>query len=233
MSNAWKTFVAQALVPLVILSGIGVPVGAATRQVNCDSNGMRRSYCAVGSHKGIRLVSSRGAWPCKEGRTWGSDGNGIWVDQNCKGTFAVDEGSRDNTAAIVAGVVGLGVLAAIAANQNRQEEPPPPNYYPPGTYVPPPGYVPPPDANYGFPTWMIGRFHGYAYRDHQDLTVDIGPSGRVVSRGNGPPSYGRLVPGGQLVFDNGVRFYMQPAPGGARLTQVQDRHHVIALTRER
>jgi hypothetical protein len=110
------------------------------------------------------------------------------------------------------------VLAAIAAHNNRRDEDRPPDYGRPDN---------------GYPTWLIGRYNAYAYRDRQNLTMDIGPSGRVTSRGSGEPSYGRILGGNQMVFDNGVRFYIERIRDGARLTQVQDRNHVIDLHRVR
>lgn len=90
---------------------------------------------------------------------------------------------------------------------------------------------PPRDA-YERPTsdsW-VGHYIGYAYREKQNLTVDISNTGKVTSRGDREPSVGRMI-GDQMEFDNGVRFHVQAINGGLRLTQIQDRNHVIDLRR--
>jgi len=80
---------------------------------------------------------------------------------------------------------------------------------------------------------MIGRYGGYSPRDRQTLTVDIGPSGRVMSvHDSGKPDYGH-VEGDQVVFDTGVRFYVQPASWGIRLIQMQDQRYRIERRRQR
>ena len=224
MKRLLKQLVVHTLVPCLALYGTMLPARAAGREVVCESSGMRRTFCGTGPHGDIRLISNQGRWECRQNETWGTEPEGIWVDQNCRGRFSVDEPARDGggsnkTGAIVAGVIGLGVLAAIASHNNRRDEDRPPDHGRPDD---------------GYDTWMIGRYQGYAYRDRQNLTFDIGPSGRVTSRGDGEPSYGRILGrGDQMVFDNGVRFYIERTRGGVRLTQVQDRNHVIDLQRIR
>lgn len=219
-------FMVSVLVPSTALYGIALPARAG-REVSCESSSMRRTYCGIGRHGDVRLLSNQGPWPCRQNETWGVEPEGIWVDQNCRGRFSVDDESSggNSGAAIAAGVIGLAAIAAIAAHNNRRDDNPPP----PPDYGGGPNYGGP---GYGYPTWMIGRYSGYAYRDRQNLTVEIGPSGRVISRGDREPSYGRVF-GDQVAFDNGVRFFVQPIPGGLRLTQVQDRNHVIDLQRVR
>ncbi len=38
------------------------------------------------------MVRQRSHSRCEEGRTWGSDANGIWVDRGCRAEFQVREG---------------------------------------------------------------------------------------------------------------------------------------------
>jgi Protein of unknown function (DUF3011) len=229
MSPLLTRLIVHVLAPALAIYGVVLPANAGSRELNCESTNMRRSFCDIGDHGDIRLISSAGRWPCRQNETWGVESRGIWVDQNCRGRFSVDDPKSGKTGAIVAGVIGLGVLAALAAHNNRRDDdrrdddrPPPDDGRP--------EYGRPGDA---YPTWYIGRYSGYSDRDRQNLTMDIGPSGRVTSRGDGEPSYGRMYGNDQIVFDNGVRFYIERLRDGMRLTQVQDRRHVIELHRDR
>ena len=64
----------------------------------------------------------------------------------------------DATAAIIAGIVGLGLGAAIAGASQ------PPAYAPPPVYYPSPGYYtpPPPAAYYGAPSYSVPAAPLYA-----------------------------------------------------------------------
>jgi len=60
----------------------------------CASEDGRRHSCAVDTRGGVRLVKQNSEAPCAEGRSWGADNDGIWVDHGCRADFSVG-GSRD------------------------------------------------------------------------------------------------------------------------------------------
>ena len=60
----------------------------------CNSDDGRRHSCAVDTRGGVQLVRQNSQAPCTEGRSWGSDTEGIWVDDGCRADFAVG-GRRD------------------------------------------------------------------------------------------------------------------------------------------
>lgn len=58
------------------------------RVIRCESDNYRHRSCATGgAHARIVRQISRAA--CVEGRTWGNDGRGIWVDRGCAAEFAL------------------------------------------------------------------------------------------------------------------------------------------------
>ncbi|HET9801979.1 MAG TPA: DUF3011 domain-containing protein [Candidatus Acidoferrum sp.] len=57
--------------------------------VTCSSDDMHRHTCAAETRWGVRLVKQRSGSPCDQGRTWGYDNNGIWVDRGCRADFEV------------------------------------------------------------------------------------------------------------------------------------------------
>jgi len=63
----------------------------AQSTIACNSDDMRRHSCAVDTRGGVRLVTQNSQAPCTEGRSWGTDNQGIWVDAGCRADFAVGE----------------------------------------------------------------------------------------------------------------------------------------------
>lgn len=64
--------------------------GVHAQRVACESREYRYRFCAVaGDVEAPRLVEQRSRSACIEGRTWGWDRRGIWVDGGCDGVFDV------------------------------------------------------------------------------------------------------------------------------------------------
>jgi Protein of unknown function (DUF3011) len=63
----------------------------AQSTIACNSDDMRRHSCAVDTRGGVQLVRQNSQSPCTEGRSWGTDSQGIWVDDGCRADFAVGE----------------------------------------------------------------------------------------------------------------------------------------------
>lgn len=72
--------------------GYRPPVGGEL--VRCESADFRHRRCQVGPLQEARLVRQSSQSRCIEGRTWGWDRDGIWVDQGCAGQFEVYRGGR-------------------------------------------------------------------------------------------------------------------------------------------
>jgi hypothetical protein len=62
--------------------------------IYCASDDGKRHTCAINTNgTGVRLVNQRSGSACEEGRTWGVNRSGIWVDRGCRADFEV--GGRD------------------------------------------------------------------------------------------------------------------------------------------
>lgn len=57
--------------------------------VYCESGDMRRHWCSEGIGRRVTLLRQRSDVRCVEGRTWGVDRSGIWVDRGCRADFEV------------------------------------------------------------------------------------------------------------------------------------------------
>lgn len=60
------------------------------RRIACDSKDRRRRFCGATVSTGVRLLEQRSSRACEEGRSWGWDRFGIWVDEGCRGDFSVN-----------------------------------------------------------------------------------------------------------------------------------------------
>jgi len=82
---------------LLWIAVLGPVTGRLLAQtVACSSDDGQKHYCAADTRYGARLVQQKGTAPCTEGKTWGFDEEGIWVDKGCAGEFAL---GRSETAA--------------------------------------------------------------------------------------------------------------------------------------
>ena len=62
------------------------------RVINCSSNDGRYSRCFARTEGEVSLRKQISSTPCVLRRNWGYDGNGVWVDNGCRGEFVVGRG---------------------------------------------------------------------------------------------------------------------------------------------
>ena len=79
-----------ALIVGVFLS-VGIPLHAhAQQRISCESRDYQQNYCGTGARvTGAWLIYQRSVSPCIQGRSWGFDERGIWVNSGCAGEFGV------------------------------------------------------------------------------------------------------------------------------------------------
>ena len=82
------------VVLLLLVFWLGSPVFAADREVECVSKDFRYAVCRVSVDGQVRLLKQLSEAACRQGRTWGYDRRGIWVDQGCAGRFLVGGGDH-------------------------------------------------------------------------------------------------------------------------------------------
>jgi Protein of unknown function (DUF3011) len=101
------TLIVAALVLTIAVQSKSVhasPAPQSALRMPCSSDDMHRHFCAVDTTGGVQMVHQKSEAKCIQGRTWGYDANGIWVDRGCRADFevgghlAVEEGRRDDHA---------------------------------------------------------------------------------------------------------------------------------------
>lgn len=128
------------LVAVVAAAGLSAPRSAQAQDTfRCESQSHQTSYCDVDTRDGVQLVRQLSHAGCWEGDTWGYDHRGVWVSNGCRAEFASARGhwndgrhddyrddrhdDNDNTGAVVAGAVVLGLIgAAIIADKHDDRD---------------------------------------------------------------------------------------------------------------
>lgn len=65
--------------------------------IKCESNDGNRKYCGqIDSRSQVTLQQQISGSPCEQGRSWGVDNRGLWVDHGCRAIFATGGGYQDD-----------------------------------------------------------------------------------------------------------------------------------------
>jgi len=60
---------------------------AMAERVTCKSHDFSHNHCGMDTRDGIRLVEQQSEASCIQGRSWGIDRDGVWVDEGCEAVF--------------------------------------------------------------------------------------------------------------------------------------------------
>ncbi|MBP9590730.1 MAG: DUF3011 domain-containing protein [Steroidobacteraceae bacterium] len=63
--------------------------GDPRRTFTCESNHGRREYCSIPKRGHVEVYRQLSSKSCSHGRSWGVQGNEVWVDEGCRAMFAV------------------------------------------------------------------------------------------------------------------------------------------------
>ena len=77
------------LLGLVAVFLIFPSLAAAQNSIKCESNNGRRNYCGNFDPDQVRFERQISGSPCVQGRSWGVDRRGLWVDNGCRAFFRV------------------------------------------------------------------------------------------------------------------------------------------------
>lgn len=193
-----------ALATLALVAG-SVPARGAEREIRCESHGLGYRYCRADTDGRAELVDRHSLFSCREGRSWGHDSRGVWVDKGCSATFRVGRrGSSHSDRAALGAVVGLAALAAIAANRSKAET----------TEV---------------EGWAVGSFAGDDAREGVRVSLRILPGGEVNGRAGDHDITGHLQ-GARLEAGRQV-FRIERQGSGFIATDERDPAHRVNFNR--
>ncbi|HQU48784.1 MAG TPA: DUF3011 domain-containing protein [Casimicrobiaceae bacterium] len=166
---------------------IGAAQAHAAGELDCRSSGFRYQYCSADTGNSVQLIQQSSKAPCMQGRTWGYDARGIWVDNGCAATFRYgrDHGSSDSRDAAAA-VAGALIIAAIANSQSRHHS----GGYDSGNYNP--GNYNPGNYDSNVPGWAVGRFAGEDFETGIPIELAIDRNGQINGIQGSREFYGQV-----------------------------------------
>jgi Protein of unknown function (DUF3011) len=194
--NRQRAVAALAALALIASS---LPAGAAQREIRCDSRGLGYNFCRVDTDGRVELMDRHGLFSCREGRSWGYDVRGVWVDKGCSATFRVGRHGHSDKA-LVGAVVGLAALAAIAANRHKAEAA-------------------------EVESWAVGAFQGDDAREGVRVSLRILPGGQVSGRAGDQDIAGHLQ-GARLEAGRQVFRIERQGNGFVAIDERDDAHRV-------
>lgn len=71
----------------IVFGGVGLQ---AQERVTCESQDGRRVYCSAPGRGAAVIERQLSRSECIEGRSWGIDRRGLWVDRGCRAVFRFD-----------------------------------------------------------------------------------------------------------------------------------------------
>ena len=196
----------------------------ADQTVHCKSKHHEYKLCPISTHGYVYLRSEDGKQRCVQGYNWDYDRRGIWVDNNCGGTFVVEtrnhtSGHKDHDGEkAVAAVAALALIAAAAsADGDKHDRYNDENYHRAGhsSYV---------------PRWMIGRFSGYNLQFGTQVEMEIESDGRMRVYVNGATLTGYV--NDQRAYLGDSEFYIEKAGDGFNTVQVGNSSNQVHYTRK-
>lgn len=214
------------IVAAIVISSFIISTNAFSDQtVRCESRDHAYKFCPVDTHGYVRLEQTLSKHTkCRQGVNWDYDRRGIWVDDNCKGVFVVenrhhtDNHEDHHGKEAVAAVAALALIAAAASSSNDKHD----HYR---------------DDNYGHgghssyvPGWMVGDFSGYNLQFGSQVEMHISSDGRLRAYVDGANLTGYV--NDQRAYVGDAEFYIERAGDGFNTSQVGNRSNKVHYSRQ-
>ncbi|MCU1293747.1 MAG: hypothetical protein JWP08_2597 [Bryobacterales bacterium] len=84
----------KAAAAACLMGIVSCAMASAQSRITCSSDNGGRQYCNADTRNGVVLVNQLSQSRCVQGRTWGFDRRGIWVDRGCRAEFALGRGGN-------------------------------------------------------------------------------------------------------------------------------------------
>lgn len=193
---------------LLMASMVLAPMPAlASETITCESRHGHYNFCRIDTDGKVELVRETSSASCREGRSWGYEDRGIWVDRGCSAEFRVGRDSKhDKHAAVAAGVVGLAIIAALAARNSHQQH-----------------------EQQEVQPWAIGAFNAYDRQQRASIDLDVQPGGLVNAHARGDTVPGDLH--GDRLKIGSYSFRIQQAGNGFLAVDEADSSHQLSFQR--
>jgi hypothetical protein len=149
---------------------------AQVQQITCESTDSKYRYCAVKTDNEVRMLRQISGERCEQGKSWGYDKEGVWVDLNCAAEFRVGRSGPSTSQKIAAGAAaGAAMLQAMLGGQTSAAQ---------ASAAPP--------ATGALPPWVVGTFQAQHPKTEQQYYITIDSQGVLDGRVNDKEFFGRV-----------------------------------------
>jgi hypothetical protein len=104
--------------------GYGYPPAYPSAQqdvVRCESQDGRLRRCAADTRGGVRMSRQLSRTDCVQGRNWGYDAAGLWVDGGCRAEFAIGGYRTYGNGGYGSGAYGAGARVIRCESEDGRE----------------------------------------------------------------------------------------------------------------
>jgi hypothetical protein len=170
-----------------LLAGTGA--FAQVQQITCESTENKYRYCAAKTDNEVRMLRQISSERCEQGKSWGYDKEGVWVDMNCAAEFRVGRSGPSTSQKLAAGAAaGAAVLQAMLGGQQATAA----------------GPAAPAAASSELSPSLVGTFSAVHPKSGENYYVTIDAQGVVDGRVKDRQFFGRVK--GQQIFVGAAAF---------------------------
>lgn len=168
---------------LVIAAAAALVASSAAAQVvrvTCESTKDKYQYCSAKTDNEARMIRQISDVRCEQGKSWGYDKAGVWVDHNCAAEFEVGRSGPSTSQKVAAGAAaGAAILQAMMAGNQPAAV----------AQAAAPAAAP---AAGAVPAWLVGTFHATHPRTEQQYYVTVDAAGGIEGRVNDKAFFGKV-----------------------------------------
>lgn len=183
------------------------PLWAESRYITCSSGDSEYNYCRVHTEDHVKLSRQLSKSACQEGRSWGYDRYGVWVDRGCRAEFVVGRSGHSE--------YNNGGYGDYDDHRERSRQEYEFN-----------------NKNYGnIPGWVVGRYNGKNTRDQTPVSITISQKGEVAATWGGVRHAGYFD--GRNLRIGDMDFIVKQVPGGFETILRKDHGNRVVFQRAR
>jgi hypothetical protein len=206
------SFVSRLTVSTAAAVLVAATASAQVSRVTCESKNDKYQYCSANTANEVRMMRQISDVRCEQGKSWGYDKQGVWVDHNCAAEFEVGRSGPSTSEKVMAGATaGVAILQAMLAGSQ------------PAAAAPAAAAV---TSAAAFPG---GTFQATHPKSGQQYYLTVDGAGSVEGRVNDKAFFGKVK--GNQIYVGAAAFSFRPDGDGVLVYQAGKESEGVRFTR--
>lgn len=211
------SFVSRLVVTTAAVALVSTTAFAQVSRVTCESKNDKYQYCSANTANEVRMMRQISDVRCEQGKSWGYDKQGVWVDHNCAAEFEVGRSGPSTSEKVMAGATaGVAILQAMLAGSQ------PAAAAPAATAATPAAVT----SAAAFPG---GTFQATHPKSGQQYYLTVDGAGSVEGRVNDKAFFGKVK--GNQIYVGAAAFSFRPDGDGVLVYQAGKENEGVRFTR--